>query len=135
MNAAFASVAAYSFSFFQYWFLLPVGVGIAVLVMSAGVSGAALWVPVYLLWLRLDVALAFWLGLLTMLFGFGSGVYRNWRDGSYDGGLVRSFLVASFPAALVGGWAAAFVNERLLVGVFGLFLFIYAAVLAYYALR
>jgi len=119
----------------HYWFLLPIGIVIATLVMSAGVSGATLWVPVYLLWLRLDVALAFWLGLLTMLFGFGSGVYRNWRDGSYDGGLVRSFLVASFPAALVGGWAAAFVNERLLVGVFGLFLFIYAAVLAYFALR
>lgn len=118
----------------HYWFLLPVGIAIATLVMSAGVSGATLWVPVYLLWLRLDVALAFWLGLLTMLFGFGSGVYRNWRDRSYNGALVRGFLVASVPAALAGGWAAVFVNQRLLVGGFGLFLLVYAAVFAYFVL-
>ena len=53
----------------HYWFLLPVGIAIAALVMSAGVSGATLWVPVYLLWLKLDAPVAFWLGLLTMLFG------------------------------------------------------------------
>jgi uncharacterized protein len=119
----------------HYWFLLPLGIAIATLVMSAGVSGATLWVPVYLLWLRLDVATAFWLGLLTMLFGFGSGVYRNWRDRSYDGPLVRGFMAASVPAALVGGWAAALVNERVLVGGFGLFLFAYAMVLSYFELR
>src|SRR5215472_4399066 len=135
MNAAFASVAAYSFSFFQYWFLLPVGVGIAVLVMSAGVSGAALWVPVYLLWLRLGAALAFWLGLFTMLFGFGSGVYRNWRDGSYDGQLVRRFLAASVPAALIGGWCAALVNQKLLVGLFGIFLLVYSGAIAAHSMR
>lgn len=114
----------------DYWFLLPVGFAIAVLVMSAGVSGATLWVPVYLLWLHLDVALAFWLGLLTMLFGFGSGVYRNWRDGSYDGALVRDYAVATVPAALIGGWASGLVDQRIIVGLFGIFLFVYAVAIA-----
>jgi len=125
----------HSFSLFQYWFLLPVGIGIAVLVMSAGVSGAALWVPVYLLWLRLSVPLAFWLGLFTMLFGFGSGVYRNWRDGSYDGWLVRHFLTASVPAAFIGGWCAGLVNQKLLAGLFGIFLLIYGGALAVRTMR
>jgi uncharacterized membrane protein YfcA len=116
----------HSFSLFQYWSLFPIGVAIAVVVMSAGVSGAALWVPVYLLWLRLGAPLAFWLGLFTMLFGFGSGVYRNWRDDSYDGALVRHFLAASVPAALFGGWCAALVNQRLLVLLFGTFLLAYS---------
>lgn len=114
----------------EYWFLLPVGVAIATLVMSAGVSGATLWVPVYLLWLRLDVALAFWLGLLTMLFGFGSGVYRNWRDGTYDGALVSRYAMATVPAALVGGWASGLVEQRIIVGLFGIFLFVYAVAIA-----
>ena len=114
----------------QYWFLLPVGVAIAVLVMSAGVSGATLWVPVYLVWLKLGAPLAFWLGLFTMLFGFGSGVYRNWRDHSYNGPLVRRFLAASAPAAFVGGWCAALVNERLLIGFFGVFLLFYGGAIA-----
>ena len=114
----------------QYWFLLPVGVGIAVLVMSAGISGAALWVPVYLMWLRLGAPLAFWLGLFTMLFGFGSGVYRNWRDQTYDGLLVRRFLAASVPAAFIGGWCAALVDERLIIGFFGVFLLFYSGAIA-----
>jgi len=84
----------------HYWFLLPVGVAIGALVMSAGVSGATLWVPVYLLWLKLDAPIAFWLGLFTMLFGFGSGVIRNVRDGTFDGVIVRRYLSIAIPAAL-----------------------------------
>jgi uncharacterized protein len=135
LGAAPAGLLTQNFSLLHYWFLLPVGVFIALLVMSAGVSGAALWVPVYLLWLRLGPPLAFWLGLFTMLFGFGSGVYRNWRDGSYNARLVGAFLTASMPAALIGGWCAALVNEKLLSGLFGGFLLVYSGVIAAGTLR
>jgi uncharacterized membrane protein YfcA len=118
----------------HFWFLLPVGVVIGTLVMSAGVSGATLWVPVYLLWLKLDAPLSFWLGLLTMLFGFGSGAIRNWRDRSFDGALVRRFLYVSVPAALVGGWASTFIDQRLTVATFGAFLLIYSAAIGARAL-
>jgi uncharacterized membrane protein YfcA len=118
----------------HYWFLLPVGIAIGTLVMSAGVSGATLWVPVYLLWLKLDAPIAFWLGLLTMLFGFGSGLIRNWRDGSYDGPLVRRYLLFAIPAAVAGGWASAFVNQALLVALFGAFLLLYSIVIGARAL-
>ncbi len=114
---------------FQHWFLLPVGVAISTLVMSAGVSGATLWVPVYLLWLKLEAPVAFWLGLLTMLFGFGSGVTRNFRDGTFDGVLVRRYLLVAVPAALVGGWVSGSVNQALLVALFGAFLIVYAIVI------
>ncbi|MGH7985299.1 MAG: sulfite exporter TauE/SafE family protein [Candidatus Binataceae bacterium] len=121
--------------YLHYWFLLPIGLPIAVLVMSAGVSGATLWVPVYLLWLKLEAPLAFWLGLFTLLFGFGSGVYRNWHDGSYDGPLVRRVLAVSVPAALLGGWCAALINKRVLIGFFGAFLLVYSGVIATRTLR
>lgn len=130
MSAASFSLATHGFSLLQYWFLLPVGVCIAVLVMSVGVSGATLWVPVYLLWLRLGAPLAFWLGLFTMLLGFGSGVYRNWRDGTYDGPLVKRFLAASTPAAFIGGWCASLIHEGLLIGLFGVFLLVYGGAIA-----
>ena len=115
---------------FDYWFLLPVGIAIGALVMSAGVSGATLWVPVYLLWLKLDAPVAFWLGLFTMLFGFGSGVIRNLRDRTFDGVLVRRYLLITIPAALVGGWASGSVNQQLIVALFGVFLILYAIVIA-----
>ncbi len=94
--------------------------------MSVGVSGATLWVPVYLLWLKLDAPVAFWLGLLTMLFGFGSGVIRNFRDGTFDGALVRRYLLTTIPAALVGGWASGSVDDAFIVALFGVFLIAYA---------
>jgi uncharacterized protein len=128
-------LVAHNYSLLQYWFLLPVGVPIAVLVMSAGVSGATLWVPVYLLWLKLGAPLAFWLGLFTMLFGFGSGVYRNWRDGTYDGPLVKRYLAASTPAAFIGGWCASLIDDKLLIGTFGIFLLIYGGAIASRTLR
>jgi uncharacterized protein len=115
---------------FDYWFLLPVGIAIGALVMSAGVSGATLWVPVYLLWLKLDAPVAFWLGLFTMLFGFGSGVIRNLRDRTFDGVLVRRYLLITIPAALVGGWASGSVNQQLIVALFGAFLIMYAILIA-----
>jgi len=114
----------------HYWFLLPVGVAIGALVMSAGVSGATLWVPVYLLWLRLDAPIAFWLGLFTMLFGFGSGMIRNFRDGTFDGVIVRRYLLVAVPAALVGGYASGSINQQLIVALFGAFLILYAIVIA-----
>jgi uncharacterized membrane protein YfcA len=118
----------------HYWFLLPVGIAIGALVMSAGVSGATLWVPVYLLWLKLDAPLAFWLGLLTMLFGFGSGLIRNWRDRTCDGPLVRRYLMFAIPAAIAGGWASAFFNQALLIALFGAFLIVYSVVIGARAL-
>jgi uncharacterized protein len=118
----------------QYWFLLPVAIAVPALATSAGVSGAALWVPVYLLWLKLDAPVAFWLGLLTMLFGFGSGVIRNFLDGTFDRVIVRRYLLIAIPAALVGGWTSGSVNEALIVGLFGAFLVVYAALIGRRAL-
>jgi len=110
----------------HYWFLLPVGVAIPALATSVGVSGATLWVPVYLLWLKLDAPVAFWLGLSTMLFGFGSGVIRNFRDGTFDRVIVRRYLLIAIPAAVVGGGISGSVNQRLIVALFGAFLMVYA---------
>ncbi len=121
--------------FLHYWFLLPVGILIAMLAMSAGVSGAALWVPLYMMWLGLDVAMAFWLGLLTMLFGFGSGTLRNWRDRTYNGRLVLLYSCASVPAAILGALAQPMVAKSVLVTAFGIFLIVYSAVIAGRAMR
>jgi uncharacterized protein len=120
---------------FHYWFLLPAGITIATLVMSSGVSGTTLWVPVYFLWLHFDISMAFWLGLLTVLFGKGSGVYRNWRDGSYDGPLIVRYLIFMIPAAVIGALIEPYLPERALVLAFGLFVFLVALVISWRTLR
>jgi uncharacterized protein len=105
----------------EHWYLLPVGFGIAVLAMSSGISAGNFWVPVYLLWARLEPALAFWMTLATMLCGYGSGVARNLRQGTLDRHIIIQYLPCTLPAALVGGYLAPMLRVSWLILFFGLF--------------
>jgi uncharacterized membrane protein YfcA len=105
----------------EHWYLLPVGFVIAFLAMSSGVSAGNFWVPVYLLWARLEPALAFWMTLATMLCGYGSGVARNLRQGTLDRHVIIQYLPCTIPAALVGGYLAPMLRVSWLILFFGLF--------------
>lgn len=102
---------------FEFWYLLPLGLAIATVAVSAGISGSNFWLPLFLLLLALPPRLAFWLALTTMVFGSSSGVIRNLRAGTIDGHLAWRLLIVAVPAALVGSVTASFVNDRpLLLG-------------------
>jgi uncharacterized membrane protein YfcA len=108
------------------WVLFPVAVLIAILAMTTGVSGANFWAPVYLLWLRLDPAVGFWLSLVTMLCGFASGLARNLMQGTVNGFLVRQYLKGALPATILGALLAPVVPSRWLFLVFALFVGTYS---------
>ncbi len=97
---------------------------------STGISGANFWVPVYLLWLGLDPAVAFWLGLVTMLFGSSSGLLRHARQGTVDYRQAGLYLVAALPAAVAGARLALRLPLAALIAAFGLFALGYAVHLA-----
>lgn len=111
---------------YQFWFLFPVATLIAILAMGTGVSGANFWAPVYLLWLRLDPQLGFWLSLLSMLFGFSSGLARNLRQKTINFFLFWTYLKAVAPSTLLGAVAAQFVQPRWLFLIFAIFVFVYS---------
>jgi len=94
--------------------------------MSTGVSGANFFAPVYLLWLRLDPQLGFWLSLVTMLFGFSSGLLRNLRQGTINFFLLRTYLKVTLPTAALGALIAPFVQPRWLFLTFAIFVFLYS---------
>ena len=93
--------------------------------MSAGVAGSNFWIPIYALALGLDPRVAFWCALLTMLFGFGSGVLRNWQAGTLDGELVRSHAPWVLPAAAVGALLAPRLPVTPLLGGYAIFVLLY----------
>ena len=66
----------------EYWVLFPVGILVATMGMSSGIPGSNFWIPIYLIAIELEPAVAFWMSLLTMLFGFGSYFARNVADGT-----------------------------------------------------
>lgn len=111
---------------YQFWFLFPLAILIAILAMGTGVSGANFWAPVYLLWLRFDPQLGFWLSLVTMLFGFSSGLARNLRQRTINFFLFRTYLKAVLPSTVLGAVAAHFVQPRWLFLVFAIFVFSYS---------
>lgn len=114
---------------FTYWYLFPIGIIIASLAMSAGISGANFWIPVYLILVKFDPMVSFWLALLTMIFGFGSGVARNIYQGTVNWYIVWQYLKPTVPAAIVGSLLASQMNGNTLVLIFGSFVLIYGTYL------
>ena len=109
----------------DYWFLFPTGIVVAGLAMSSGIAGSNFWIPIYLLWLALEPRVAFWVSLLTMLFGFGSGVVRNVREGTVAWGLVRRYLMIAAPAAVLGALLSTRIPIRQLLLAFASFVTLY----------
>ena len=113
----------------DHWILFPVGVVVATLATSSGLAGSNFWIPIYLRWLELEPRLVFWMSLVTMTFGFGSGVVRNLLDGTVDWGLVRRYGRVAVPVAALASLGAARAPQNLLLGLFAVFALVHGVVL------
>jgi uncharacterized membrane protein YfcA len=118
-----------------YWYLFPVAIIIAVLAMSAGVSGSNFWIPVYLLWLNIEPKMGFWLALLTMLFGFGSGVVKNLLGNNINWYLVGRYLLVAVPASIAGALLVPFAPVQILLLLFSAFVLAYGSYLIFLCIR
>ena len=115
-NAAGGYLAGYLAG--QYAFMLPVAVVVATSCQLAGIGGAALFSPIFLLLFPylgpqypLDSAgAALASALLTECFGFASGLTGYARRGLVDWEVAGRFLVSSVPTALVGAVSAKYVT-------------------------
>ena len=110
---------------FTYWYLFPVAVIIAILAISAGISGSNFWIPVYFIWLGMDTKVGFWLALLTMIFGFGSGVIKNLKQQTINWYIVKRYLKITIPAAILGTLLVPFAPSQVLIIIFASFVLIF----------
>lgn len=111
---------------FEYAWLFPIGVLIAIAAMSSGISGANFWFPVYSICVGVDERIAFWLSLLTMVFGFGSGVLHNLKAGSISWKIAFQYLSLCIPGVILGSYLSNVVDLIYLLSTFGSFIFIYS---------
>ena len=114
-----------------YFYLLPLGIVVAILATSAGISGSNFWIPIYFLWLGIDPKTSFWLALLTMLFGFGSGAAKNVIQTTINWSIVKQYLKIAVPSAILGTLLVPFAPANLLLGIFGSFVIIYGVFLIF----
>jgi len=82
--------------------MFPVGVCIATIAMMAGIGGAVLFAPFFMLVLKLDPLIALGAGLVIEFFGFSSGVIGYWRKKEINFGIVKQIVIFTVPATIVG---------------------------------
>lgn len=111
----------------EYWFMFPISIGIATVAMASGVEGATFFTPIFILLLGLEPAVAIGTGLITEVFGFGSGLVAYYRKRLIDYRLGGALLMVTVPMALVGTWVATMVDAGLLKAVLGVGLLAVAA--------
>lgn len=109
--------------------LFPIGVVVASVAMSSGIAGSNFWIPIYLLAMGLEPRVAFWMSLLTMLFGSGSGVVRNHLAGTLDSTLIRRYLPWVGVGAALGALGSTYLPVRSLLAGFGIFAAVYGGFL------
>lgn len=105
---------------FEYWYMLPIATLISTIAMASGVEGGTFFAPIFMLALGLPPEVAIGAALITEVFGFSSGVVAYARKKLIDYRLGLTLLTATVPAALVGTWAAGWIEPNLLKIVFSL---------------
>lgn len=84
------------------WFMFPVAVGIATIAMLAGIGGAVMFAPLFMLVLKLDPLIALGAGLAIEVFGFSSGVIGYLRKKVINFHIVKQIIVLTIPATVAG---------------------------------
>ncbi|MEE8441558.1 MAG: sulfite exporter TauE/SafE family protein [Spirochaetia bacterium] len=110
----------------EFWFMLPVSVVIASIAMASGVEGATFFTPLFILALGLPTEVAVGVGLITEVFGFGSGLLSYARKKLIDYKLGLTMLMVTVPLALAGTWLARYVPPSILKSILGVGLLLIA---------
>ncbi len=82
--------------------MFPVGIAIATTAMMAGIGGAVLFAPFFMLVLNLDPLIALGAGLVIEFFGFSSGVVGYWRKKAINFKIVKQIIIFTVPATIAG---------------------------------
>ena len=117
------------------WWVYPAALCIAALAISTGISGALFFVPFFLLVVGVSPAQAIGGGLMTMMFGTGSGAFSYVRQGVVDFTIVKSLLLVTVPFAMAGAVLALLSDPDALRVLFGVMLFALAAFLLWSNIR
>ncbi len=100
-----------------------IGTGIATIAMMAGIGGAVLFAPFFMLVLKLDPLIALGAGLVIEFFGFSSGVIGYWRKKEIDFGLVKRIIIFTVPATVAGIFLGRLIPAFILLVMLALLLF------------
>jgi len=122
---------------FAYWWMFPIAFTIALTVNTAGISGAALFVPFFILifpflsGIHLPAIDTVKLGLITESFGLSSSALAFFAFGLVDVRLARGSILAAIPFIILGAFAVSLVPGSILYLMVAVLLIIAALLLQF----
>ncbi|MCK4840155.1 MAG: sulfite exporter TauE/SafE family protein [Desulfobulbaceae bacterium] len=102
------------------WIALPAGIIIATVVSSIGLGGGVLWMPLFLILLKMAPGTAVVTSLLIQTAGMGSSSYAYARQKCVDPKLAMFFLIIALPGLVVGAKFAHRLNQAQMEMILGL---------------
>ncbi len=103
----------------DFWWMFPIAFVIALTVNTVGISGAALFVPFFVLIFplfadELSALQSVKLGLITESFGLSSSALAFLAFGLVDKRIARSAIIGALPFVLVGAGLSTYLPESIL---------------------
>ena len=111
----------------SFWFMFPVATVIATIAMMAGIGGAVMFAPFFMLVLKLDPLLALGAGLVIEFFGFSSGMIGYWRKHEISFDTVKKIILFTVPATVAGVFLGRVISSYILQVMLTLLLFYLAS--------
>ncbi|MFH0977316.1 MAG: sulfite exporter TauE/SafE family protein [Spirochaetota bacterium] len=108
---------------FEYWFMLPISICVAILANSSGFSGGVLFQPIYNLVLNIPIPNAIATGIATETVGMTSGAIRYIMFKMVELPIGFTMIMLTIPGVIIGNYALLIVNENLLKLILGVIIF------------
>ena len=111
---------------FEYWFMFPLAVFVAITANASGFSGGVLFQPIYNIFLNVPIANSVATGVATETVGMTSGAIRYFYYRMIDLPIGFTILMLTIPGIVLGTHALTIIHESLLKFVLG-FIIIFLA--------
>lgn len=108
---------------FQYWYMLPVSIVIAILANSSGFSGGVLFQPIYNLFLNIPIQNAVATGIATETVGMTSGAIRYIYYKMAELPVGFTMIMLTIPGVVLGNHALMVIDGDLLKLFLGIVMF------------
>ncbi|MDH5654518.1 MAG: sulfite exporter TauE/SafE family protein [Spirochaetia bacterium] len=108
---------------FEYWYMFPIAVVIAITANSSGFSGGVLFQPIFYFFVKLPIQESVATGIATETVGMTSGAIRYIVQKGVDLQIGFVMIMLTIPGVVVGNHILLIVNADLLKMILGLIIF------------
>lgn len=120
---------------FEYWYMFPISVVIAILANSSGFSGGVLFQPIYNLFMNIPIQNAVATGIATETVGMTSGAIRYLWYKMVELPVGFTMIMLTIPGVVLGNYALMVVNGNILKIVLGFIILFIATMQLFSAIQ